>query len=352
MATATGVYNTTYRKDFALRHTKAEYFRLALLAAVAVILPFSLDQYWLSYVNLILLAAIAAVGLNILTGYTGLVSLATAGFLGVGAYTTANLTLRAHWPMPISVIAATLLAAAIGALFGLPALRLKGLYLAISTFAAQVILLNRFRGWGWLTQGHGNILAASPSIGGEPIRSDFKWYWILLPITGLVVFAGINLFRTGLGRAFIAIRDQDIAAEVMGVPVGKYKVLAFSIACGLAGLSGALQAHYRTIVTWENFEISLSFTFVAMIIVGGLGSVSGAVYGAAFMIWVPAYITRVGQGLQEGGSGTHFLIRELPAIQLTLFGLVLVVFLLYEPRGLARLWHRAKDYFRIWPFRY
>ncbi|HEV7865653.1 MAG TPA: branched-chain amino acid ABC transporter permease, partial [Acidimicrobiia bacterium] len=181
-------------------------------------------------------------------------------------------------------------------------------------------------------------------------RSDFKWYWLLLVITGLVVFAGVNLFRTGLGRAFIAIRDQDIAAEVMGVRVGAYKVLAFSIACGLAGLSGALQAHYRTIVTWENYEISASFMFVAMIIVGGLGSISGAVYGAAFMTWVPAYITRIGQSLQTGSFS--FLIRKLPAVQATLFGLVLVVFLLFEPRGLARLWQRARDYFRIWPFRY
>lgn len=349
-ATATGIYHRTYRRDFALRHTKAEYFRLALLAAFAAVLPFTLDQYWLSYVNLILLAAIAAVGLNILTGYTGLVSLATAGFLGVGAYTTANITQRLHWPMPISVLLATLLAGAIGAFFGLPALRLKGLYLAISTFAAQVILSNRFRGWGWLTMHQGTIAANNPSAIG---RSDFKWYWLLLAITGVVVWAGINLFRTGLGRAFIAIRDQDIAAEVMGVPVGRYKVLAFSIACGLAGLSGALQAHYRTIVTWENYEIGTSFTFVAMIIVGGLGSVAGAVYGAAFMTWVPAYITRLGQSLQSSEVQVlRNLIPKLPAIQLTLFGLVLVVFLLFEPRGIARLWQRAKDYFRIWPFRY
>jgi branched-chain amino acid transport system permease protein len=350
MAMATGVYNTTYRKDFALRHTKAEYARLVILLAFVVALPFRLDTYWLLNVNLILLATIAAVGLNILTGYTGLVSLATAGFLGVGAYTTANLTTRAHWPMPVSVIAATLLAAAIGAVFGLPALRLKGLYLAISTFAAQYILSNRFRDWAYLTGGHGNIAAGYPTLNGHALKSDFEWYWLLLVIAGLVVFAGINLFRTGLGRAFIAIRDQDIAAEVMGVQVGRYKVLAFSIACGLAGLSGALQAHYRTIVTWENYEIGTSFIFVAMIIVGGLGSISGSAYGAAFMTWVPAYITRIGQSLQQGSFS--FLIRKLPAVQLTLFGLVLVVFLLFEPRGLARLWQRAKDYFRIWPFRY
>ena len=350
MATATGVYHTTYREDFALRHTKAEYVRLALLAVAVVVLPFRLDTYWLLTVNLILLAVIAAVGLNILTGYTGLVSLATAGFLGVGAYATANLTSRAGLPMPVSVILAALLAAAIGAVFGLPALRLKGLYLAISTFAAQIILSNRFRGWPYLTEGHGTATAPYPAIGDWRIDSDFRWYWLLLAVTGLVVFAGVNLFRTGLGRAFVAIRDQDIAAEVMGVPVGRYKVLAFSIACGLAGLSGALQAHYRTIVTWENYELNTSFIFVAMIIVGGLGSISGAIYGAAFMLWLPAYITRIGQELQT--SDFSFLIRELPAVQLLLFGLVLVVFLLFEPRGLARLWQRARDYFRLWPFRY
>lgn len=352
MATATGVYHTNYRRDLGLRHTRAEYVRLGLLAAVAVWLPFNLNPYWLGWANLILLAAIAAVGLNILTGYTGLVSLATAGFLGVGAYTAANLTTFLHWPMIPAVLAGTLLAAVIGAFFGLPALRLKGLYLAISTFAAQEILSERFRSWKWLTRGHGTITTTYPEFGGHTFKSKFEWYWILLVITGLVVWGSINLFRTGLGRAFIAIRDQDIAAEVMGVPVGKYKVLAFSVACGLAGFSGALQAFYpdTQTVTWENYEIAKSFIFVAMIIVGGLGSVSGAVYGAAFMIWLPAYISRIGETLRD--SSFEFLVTKLSAVQLTLFGLVLVVFLLVEPRGLARLWQRTKDYFRLWPFRY
>src|SRR2546430_11737929 len=196
MATATGVYHTTYARDFALRHTRAEYARLALLGAFAVVLPFTLDKYWLSYVNLILLAAIAAVGLNILTGYTGLISLATAGFLGVGAYTAANLTTFYHWPMPVAVLVAALLAAAIGALFGLPALRLKGLYLAISTFAAQEILSDRFRDWKWLTRGHGTIVTSYPTLGHHPFNSTFEWYWILLVITGLIVLGRVNLFRT------------------------------------------------------------------------------------------------------------------------------------------------------------
>jgi len=353
MATATGVYNTTYRRDFALRHTRAEYARLALLLVVAVVLPFRLDHYWLGYVDLILLSSIAAVGLMILTGYTGLISLATAGFLGVGAYTTANITTRLHWPMPIGVLGGTVMAAALGAVFGLPALRVKGLYLAISTFAAQAIFNNRFRDWRWLTKGQFSISANTPKIGSHALNSDFRWYWVLVVITALVVWGGVNLFRTGLGRALIAIRDQDIAAEVIGVDVGRYKVMAFAIACGLAGFAGALGAHYRNIVTWERYDFDTSFLLIAMIIVGGLGSISGAVYGAAFMTWVPAYITRIGQGIQARSSGgTPLIIEKLPAIQLGLFGVVIVVFLLFEPRGLARLWQRAKDYFRIWPFRY
>ena len=352
MASATGVYHTNYRKDFALRHTRAEYVRLGLLALVAVWLPFNLSSYWLGWTNIILMATIAAVGLNILTGYTGLVSLATAGFLGVGAYAAANFTVFLHWPMVPAVLMATLIAAVIGAFFGLPALRLKGLYLAISTFAAQEILSERFRSWKWLTRKNGTITTTFPTLGGHKLDSKFEWYWLLLVIAGLVAWASINLFRTGLGRSFVAIRDQDIAAEVMGVPVGRYKVLAFSIACGLAGFSGALQAFYpdTQTVTWENYEIEKSFLFVAMIIIGGLGSVSGAVYGAAFLTWLPNYINQFSARLQT--SSFAFVIQRLSAIQLGLFGLVLVIFLLVEPRGLARLWQRAKDYFRLWPFRY
>ncbi len=352
MATATGVFHTTYRKDLALRHTKAEHVRLALLAALAIWLPFGLSQYWLGWTNIILLSVIAAVGLNILLGYTGLISLATAGFLGVGAYTAANLKVFYHWPMVPSILVATAVAALIGAFFGLPALRLKGLYLAISTFAAQEILEERFRSWKWLTRGQGTIVATNPSVGEWQLNTKFEWYWVLLVITALIVWGSINLFRTGLGRAFVAIRDQDIAAEVMGVPVGRYKVLAFSLACGLAGFSGALQAFYidTQVVTWENYVLEKSFIFVAMIIIGGLGSVSGAIYGAAFLTWLPNYINQVGATLQT--SSLQVIIRKLSALQLAVFGLILVVFLLVEPRGLARLWQRTKDYFRLWPFRY
>jgi branched-chain amino acid transport system permease protein len=361
MSSATGVYHTTYGRDFALRHTRAEWIRLGLIIIAAVALPFMLqgNTFWMTALVRFLIFGIAVVGLMVLTGYTGLVSLATGAFLGVGAYTTANIASRYGWPMPVGVLAGTLLAALIGALFGLPALRLKGLYLAITTLAAQYILTNVFRNWDYLTDGAGNIAARAPCLGGEgtgklctggtKLDSEFAWYWIALICLAVVVIGVRNLFRTGLGRAFIAIRDQDIAAEVIGVHVGRYKVLAFAIACGLTGFSGALNAHWRNVVTYERYEISESFLAVAMIIIGGLGSVAGAVYGAGFMIFLESFIERSGQNYRTLFEDFGL---DVSAVKLFAFGAVIVLFLLLEPRGLARLWQRVKDYFRLWPFRY
>ncbi|MDQ3944591.1 MAG: branched-chain amino acid ABC transporter permease [Actinomycetota bacterium] len=350
MATATGVYHTDYRRDLALRHTRAEHVRLVLLAAVVVAAPFYLEDYWLEVVNTAGIAVVAAVGLNILTGYTGLISLGTGAFLGVGGYTAANVIARADLPTPLGWLAAVVVAAALGAFFGLPALRLKGLYLAIATLAAQYILLYLFRNADAITGGVDSVVVAKPEVAGYKLNSDFVWYWIIVAVAALVVIGAVNLFRTGLGRAFIAIRDQDIAAEVIGVNVGRYKILVFALSVGLAGLSGAMTASYRGVVSWERYTLEESILFVAMIIVGGLGSVSGAVYGALFIVWLPAYIQRVGPQLEN--LGLDVLYRELPAVQVAAFGLVIVLFLLFEPRGIARLWQRIKDYFRLWPFRY
>jgi branched-chain amino acid transport system permease protein len=349
-ATATGVYRTTYRGDMALRHTRAEYARLALMAAAVVAAPFYLEPYWLQVVNVAGIAIIAAVGLNIVTGYTGLISLATGGFLAVGAYVSANLISRAGLPTPVGWVAAVVVSALVGAFFGLPARRLKGIYLAIATLAAQYIIVYVVRSWKAATGGVGTLNVNHPGIGGYQLTSDFAWYWIIIPLAILTVAAAINLFRTGLGRALIAIRDQDIAAEVIGVHVARYKVLAFAVSAGMAGLAGALIASYRNIVTWERFTIDVSIIYVAFIIVGGLGSVSGAVYGTLFLSWLRAYIDKVGPEFQ--GSSLAFIAKDLPAIQLAIFGVVIVAILLIEPRGLARLWQRSKDYFRLWPFRY
>ena len=349
MATATGVYHTTYRSDLALRATRAEFVRLGLIALLLISLPFILSPFWLTIANNIGIAIVGAVGLNILTGHTGLISLGQGAFLGVGAYTTAILVTRFDMPTLVGIVGAVIMTSLIGTFFGLPSLRLKGLYLAMATFAAQFILLFAMRNWEFVTGGLDAIVLSSPELFGYTLRTDFAWYWVIYAVAILVVLGARNLFRTGIGRAFHAVRDQDIAASVMGIDIGRYKLLSFAISSGLVGLAGAMIAHYRTIVTWERFTLDVSVLYLAMIIVGGLGSVAGSVYGATFMTILPAVIQQQARNLRDTVPA---LAQQMPAIQLIVFGLVIVLFLLFEPRGLDRTWQRVKDYFRLWPFRY
>ena len=349
MATATGIYHRTYESELALRHTKAEYARLVLLVVVLLTLPFVLTPFWMTVACQAGIAAIGAIGLNILTGYTGQISLGQGGFLAVGAYTTAILVERAGMPTVVGIVAAIVLTALVGAFFGLPALRLKGLYLAIATLASQFIILWIVRNWEPVTGGTDSIGLSSATLLGFELQGNFRWYWVILACGAVCALAATNLFRTGLGRAFVAIRDQDVAAEATGIDVVRYKVLAFAVSSAFAGLAGALTAHYTELVTWERFTFDVSVLYVAMIIVGGLGSVAGSVYGAVFMIALPAGIARLGTALR---GTVPQLTRELPALQLGAFGLAIMLFLILEPRGMARLWQRIKDYVRLWPFRY
>ena len=352
MATATGIHHRSYRAELRLRHTKAEWARLALVFLALLVAPYILTVYWLGIANSILIAVIGAVGLNILVGFTGQISLGQGGFLAVGAYSSAILSTRAGLPVPLAVILAVLLTAVIGALFGLPALRLKGLYLAIATLASQEIIMFVVRRWGFLTEDKGYIEVPRLNLFGWQIEREtfeVQWYWLLLPITILSVMAARNLFRTALGRSFMAVRDQDIAAEAIGVNLTRAKVTAFAVSSGFVGLSGALSAYYTETVTWERFTLDVSVLYLAMIIVGGLGSIAGSVYGAIFMMLLPALLTEVGGKV---GNTLPFLSEQLPAIKNAVFGLAIIVFLLVEPRGLDRIWSRMKDYIRFWPFRY
>ncbi len=352
MATATGIHHRSYRAELRLRHTKAEWARLALVFLGLLVAPYVLTVYWLGIANSILIAVIGAVGLNILVGFTGQISLGQGGFLAVGAYSSAILSTRAGLPVPVAVIIAVLLTAVIGALFGLPALRLKGLYLAIATLASQEIIMFVVRRWGFLTEDKGYIEVPRLNLFGWQIEREtfeVQWYWLLLPITILSVMAARNLFRTALGRSFMAVRDQDIAAEAIGVNLTRAKVTAFAVSSGFVGLSGALSAYYTETVTWERFTLDVSVLYLAMIIVGGLGSIAGSVYGAIFMMLLPALLTEIGGTV---GNAVPFLSEQLPAIKNAVFGLAIIVFLLVEPRGLDRIWSRMKDYIRFWPFRY
>lgn len=350
-ATATGIYHTSYLSELRLRHTRSERLRLALTALALLALPWLVNVYWLGIVNTIGIAVIGAVGLNILVGFTGQVSLGQGGFLAVGAFTSALLTQRAGLPVPIGLLAAVGLTAAVGAFFGLPAMRLKGLYLAIATIASQEIIVFVVRRWDWLTGGRGYLDVSRLTIFGWRVpRSSFEftWYWIIIGLAVLAVITARNLFRTALGRSFMAVRDQDIAASTIGVNLTRTKLAAFAVSSGYVGLAGALTAHYTETVTWERFTIDVSVTYLAMIIVGGLGSVAGSVYGAAFIVLLSPVLAELADALR---SVAPVLSEQLPAVQAAAFGLVIVLFLHFEPRGLDRIWHRAKDYVRLWPFR-
>ena len=333
----------------ALRRTPAQKVRLGLVIAFALIVPWFANNFQLTLLNQIGIAAIGAIGLNILVGYTGQISLGQGGFMAVGAYTSGLMAKNFGLPFFVAIPIACFTTAVIGGLFGIPSLRLKGLYLAIATLAAQQIIQWVIINWEVVTGGVNALVIPSPTLFGLRLSTEFAFYWIVLFCLTLTILATVNLFRSKTGRAFIAIRDQDIAAEVMGVNLFQYKVLAFATSSFFVGLSGALIAHWRTIISWERFTIDTSILFLAMIIIGGLGSVSGSIYGAAFMTLLPAILNNISRDLE---GSIPAISRVIPFLQQAIFGLVIVLFLVFEPEGLAKIWRNIKDYFRLWPFSY
>ncbi|RMF29515.1 MAG: branched-chain amino acid ABC transporter permease [Chloroflexi bacterium] len=346
-----GIFHTTYQQDMAFRHTWTEKARLALLLGFLLIFPFVASRYWLTLANQIGLAVIGAIGLNILTGFTGQISLGQGAFMAVGAYGAGILANRLGWPIWLTIPAASLLTAGVGAIFGIPSLRLKGLYLAIATLAAQQIIDWLITHWTSLTGGVEALVLRREAnvVLGVALRGDRTFYWIIMAFAAATTLFTANLFRTRVGRAFVAIRDHDIAAEVIGINLFLYKLLAFATSSFFVGLTGALTAHYRGIISWERFTIETSILYLAMIIIGGLGSVSGSIYGAAFMVLVPAFITNVGRQFQ---TTIPAMAQLLPFIQQGIFGIVIIFFLVIEPEGLAKIWRDIKSYFALWPFSY
>ncbi|MDE2664475.1 MAG: branched-chain amino acid ABC transporter permease [Gemmatimonadota bacterium] len=344
-----GVFHTDYRTDMGLRRVPAERIRLGLFAAALLVFPFLASPYWLNLANQIAIATIGALGLNILVGYTGQVSLGQGAFMAVGAYTSALLTLRLGLPWGVSIVAACFATAAVGVFFGLPSLRLKGLYLAISTLAAQEIVEWVVTHWPALTGGVEAVVVPAPRLFGQRLNTDFGFYWLGIALAGATALFTANLFRSRIGRSFVAVRDQDIAASVIGVNVFGTKLLAFATSSFFVGLAGALTAYYRNIISWERFTLETSVLYLAMIIVGGLGTIRGSLFGAALITLLPATIATVGRELQGSAPAVAAL---LPSAQQAAFGLVIILFLVFEPEGLSKLWRNVKDYFYVWPFAY
>jgi branched-chain amino acid transport system permease protein len=304
-----------------------------VVLAIAVF-PFVASPKWLLVGVQVGVAIIAAMGLNLLVGYTGQISIGQGGFLAVGAYSSGYFITRSGLPTVVAIVLAVLIATGIGVFVGLPALRLRGLYLAISTLAAQSIIIWTVRNWSWLTDGTGSFVVPSPVVFGFAFDSDFRWYWLIQAICGLSMLAMRNLIESNFGRAFVAIRDAEVAGSVVGVNVTRYKLLSFAISSAYVGLAGALIGSWREVVTWERFTVDVSVLYLAMIIVGGLGTLRGSVLGAVAMSALPVVIDDLAVSLRDD---VPFLVNKLPSIQTLIFGLIIVVFLVRVPGGIADL---------------
>ncbi len=349
-----GVFKTTYAADMALYPLPiARWSVAAFFVLFAVIAPLALDGYYLSIINLVLIAIVGALGLNILVGYTGQISVGHAAFMSVGAYTAANLAVKLGLPFWITLPAGGLMAALIGAIVGVPSLRIKGLYLAIATLAGQLIIEWTINHVPAISGGaQASIIVPRPSLFGYELKTQGQLYFFLLFFAVVAIVATLNIVRSRLGRAFVAIRDQDIAAEIIGINIFRYKLIAFAISSFYAGVCGVLYTYYLGIANYEQFQIGVSIDYLAMIIIGGLGSVLGSILGAAFVTLLPIVI----RWIMEGFGGLFFNTAELSSIiaslRLVIFGLLIIVFLVLEPEGLNRLWRNIRNYFRTWPFSY
>lgn len=354
-----GVFQTSYRGDMALYVLPLAKYSVALVLALLMLLPVPLqlahNEHMMSIATTIALAAIGAIGLNILVGYTGQISIGQGAFMAVGGYTAAILTSRYGVPFWGGILAGGGMAALVGTLFGMPSLRIKGLYLAVATLAAQLIIEWTINHVPWIGGGaQSSIYVSNPSLLGFQFNNEFRRYYLVLFFFLLAFFASQNLIRSRIGRAFIAVRDRDVAAEIIGVNIFRYKLLAFAVSSFYAGVAGALWTYYLRIANYENFTLVVSVEYLTMIIIGGQGSVLGPVLGAIFIKLLPIGMDIGVIGIAKGLFGIPYegVANFLANFQLFVFGALIIVFLIVEPEGLARMWENVKRYFRLWPYSY
>lgn len=344
-----GDFKESYIKDEEIFQSLFVKVCLGLFFAFLFVFPFVANAYMLYVANMIGFAIIAAVGLNLLTGFTGQISLGHAAFVGVGAYTSAILVTRIGLSFWLSIPCAGLVAAAAGMVIGIPSLRVKGLYLCIATLAAQFIFEFIFIHWESMTKGITGIHVPPPQIGGFAFTTEKEYYWITLFFVVLGVGYARNLIRSRMGRAFVAVRDRDLSAEIIGINLFRYKLSAFAISSFYAGVAGALWITFLKVVTPDHFPFILSIQYLAMIIVGGLGSILGSIFGAAFMTLIPEILNYLSEIVKVYAPGKEEVFVPMKEV---IFGLLIVLFLIFEPRGLAEIWNRIKNFFRLWPFSY
>jgi branched-chain amino acid transport system permease protein len=345
---ASGYFRTDYRQDFSLVQTRLERASLAVLVGALLAFPLIASPFQLDLAAQVFLAAIGALSLMLLTGYAGQISLGHAGLLAAGAFTAGILFKEMDAPVWITLPAAALVGAALGIIFGLPSLRLRGLYLAVSTLALHFVVV--YVGGEYETKrGYSTgIVLDAPSIGGLVISDGRVWYFVLLAAAAVALLICLNLLRSRTGRAWRAIHANETVAEALGIPVAAQKLLAFVISSSMTAVAGALFAYYRGFVSIEAFSLFLSIQYVAMIIVGGMGSLLGAILGAVFVTLFPYLI----EAAMRAMPGAERIAGDIFSVNYAAFGVVMILFLMLEPLGLVGIWRRMQTYFLLWPFRY
>ena len=335
------IFKTKYGQDVDLFKHNGQRFWYGLLAAAALLAPLSLGSFYVGELALVYIYAIAGFGLMLLVGYTGLVSLGHAAFLAIGAYVHTYLLTRG-WPFPLSLICASLFSATVGAIVGLPAMRMTGIYLAIATLAFAIIVEQVIAHWETVTGGYRGMLVPDAQLFGFNIGDGLPFYYVCLGLTVVCLLAALNLLRSPTGRAMIGIRDSEISAQSMGIDLARIKSIAFAISAGFTGLAGGLFAHRLGYLAPDAFTLLMSIQLLLMVVVGGLGSMHGVFYGAIFIGLLPQGIAIMRDYLPTG-------IGQLPGLEPGLFGLILVLFLIYEPLGIYGRWRKVRQFFDEFP---
>jgi len=348
-----GDFRTSYKQDNTIFETKTIRWVTIFTILALCFAPLVVDGYFITLLIQISYLGIAALGLNILVGYTGQISLGHGAFFGFGAFASAWLNISMGIPVFICIPLAGFFTMAVGMMFGAPAARIKGLYLAIATLASQFIIEDFFARAEWFSGGAAGSMADPVNLFGFAFDTDESFYYIALFALVFMFIWGCNLMRSRDGRAFVAVRDHYLSAEIMGVKLNKYRLLSFGISSFYAGIGGALYAHYLGYVSAEGFTIMMSIQFLAMIIIGGLGSIKGTLMGVIFMVFLPEVLeSGVGVMKMTDWGNIPMVVDGLAYIKEMAIGLVIIGFLIFEPEGLAHRWNQIKNYWKFYPFAY
>ncbi|MGD9300928.1 MAG: branched-chain amino acid ABC transporter permease [Desulfobacterales bacterium] len=345
MGLRTGTFHENYAEEMATFNSRLQWGAVAALIVFLFICPFFFSDRILTILTTMGIAVVSVHGLNILTGYCGQISIGHSGFMAVGGYTSAILCAKLGLPFWVALPCGALAAGIAGLLFGLPSLKIKGFYLIMATIAAQFIIIWIIIQLRSITGGTDGLLVPKPTIGGISLSSKTNYYYLVMVFVVLATISAHNIVRTRAGRAFIAIRDNDLAAEVMGVSLWSYKLQAFFIGCIYAGVAGSLLVHYIRFVSIEQFPFMDSVWYLGMLIVGGMGSTVGAIFGVIALKLLDELVTVAGPILAAAVAP-----QAAASLALISHGLIIIIFLIFEPRGLHHRWEMIRNYFRLWPF--